>query len=91
MVELTFIPEGKSEAVTALDSVDSARMLNLVVGKPITVNYSSSYPLTAKIVGANREHKWKNRIQQVAVFSLPFLLLVVFFAWLKRKSRKARS
>jgi hypothetical protein len=91
MVELTLIPEGKNEAVTALDSMDSASGLNLAVGKPVTVNYSSSYPLAAKIAGASRQHIWKNRVEQVAVYGLPVALLVAFLMWVTRKARRARS
>lgn len=91
MVELTYIPEGKNETVTALDSMDSGSTLILAVGKPVTVNYSSGHPLAAKIAGASREHIWKNRVQQAAVYSVPVGLLVIFLAWIRRKSRSAAS
>jgi hypothetical protein len=91
MVELTYVPEGNNEAVTALDSMDSGSTLNLAVGRPVTVNYSSGHPLAAKIAGASREHMWKNRVQQAAVYSVPVGLLVIFLAWIRPKSRSAPS
>jgi hypothetical protein len=90
MVELSFVPEGNNEAVTALDSLDSASMANLSVGKPVTVTYFSSHPLTAKIVGASRDHKWKNGIEMLAipVFLASLLLIGAVFSlrkWLARR------
>lgn len=91
MVEFTFVPEGKNEALTAYDSVDSASMLNLAVGKPVTVNYSSSRPLAAKIAGANREHIWKNSVQRVGLYGLLGLPFVVVLMWVTRKARLPRA
>ena len=87
VVELSFLPEGRREAVVSVDSVDAGSVSNLAVGTPVAVAYSQRRPRAATIVGARREHEWKNNVE---VFGFPVvaaLLLLVLLARGRRKNR----
>jgi hypothetical protein len=80
VVELSFLPEGRREAVTSVDSVDAGSVSNLAVGTPVTVAYSQRHPRAARIVGASREHAWKNNLEVFAVPGVAALLLLLLAA-----------
>ena len=86
VVELSFLPEGRREAVTSVDSVDAGSVSNLAVGTPVTVGYSQRRPRAAKIVGASREHEWKNNVE---VFGVPGVAVLVLLMLLARGRRSA--
>jgi hypothetical protein len=89
VVELSFLPEGRHEAVTSVDSVDAGSVSNLAVGAPVAVTYSPRRPRAAKIAGASREHEWKNNVEVFALPAAAALLLLMLFARNRRMGRIA--
>ena len=89
VVELSFIPEGRDEAVTAVDSVDSGKVPGFTAGKRVTIDYSLRSPRAAKIAGASREHEWKNEFEILVFPAIAALVLLFFFVQNVWKSRRA--
>ena len=58
VVELHFVPQGRDQAVVAVDSVDAGSVLGLAVGARVAVNYSDSDPRGARQPGA-RTYRWR--------------------------------
>jgi hypothetical protein len=87
VVELSFLPEGRREAVTSVDSVDAGSVPNLAVGTPVTVAYSQRRPRAATIVGARRAHEWKNTVEVFGFPGVAALLLLALFAKGRHKNR----
>ena len=78
MIELNFVPEGRAEAVTAVDSVDAGSIPNLAIGSQITIEYSAARPRAAKVDGGTRACEWKNNLEvfgPVAAFACLALVL----------------
>lgn len=58
LVELRFVPEGRDEAVTALDGVDEGSVVGLEVGARVPVTYSARTPRDARLAGT-RTYRWR--------------------------------
>jgi hypothetical protein len=91
VVQFTFVPEGRNEAVVVIDSVDAGSMSNLAAGEPIAINYFTGRPFAAMIAGGTRNYKWKNHGDhgafQIVVIGL--LILLFFFVVYRLKLRRA--
>jgi hypothetical protein len=87
VVELSFVPEGRNETATAVDSVDAESVPNLVVGNQIVVEYSTAHPHAAKIGGGTRNCEWKNNLEIYGPIAVFGCLMVVLTTQRRRKSR----
>lgn len=81
IVQMTYVPTGRSEAVLATDSVDVGSYLTYV-GETIPIAYAEANPRDAQILGATRNHHWRNVIFFVWTFlATLFLLLAARFVF----------
>jgi len=59
VVELRFVPEGRSKAVIAVDSVDVGSVGGLRLGARLPVSYNARDPRDARLTGA-RSWRWRD-------------------------------
>lgn len=93
IVELTFVPAGRSDPVVAVDMLDADSVPNLAVEASVPIRYSPQNPRWAQIVGASRTFYWKN------VFNVSAIMLalagIIMILWLfnrfKTRGRASRT
>lgn len=90
VVELRFIPEGRTKPVIAVDSVDAGSVPNLQAGAHLPITYSKNNPREARLAGT-RTWRWKEwrELAEWAVVGLVMIALVsllgkVVGAWWRR-------
>jgi hypothetical protein len=54
IVELQFVPEGRTEPVLGVDEIDSGSVPGLVKGAAVEIEYQASNPRIARINGGSR-------------------------------------
>lgn len=59
LVELQFVPEGRDQPVTALDSVDVGSVPGLEAGRRVPIHYSAAAPRDVRLVGGRRTYRWR--------------------------------
>jgi hypothetical protein len=71
VVELRFIPQGRTKPVVAVDSVDVGSVAGLQIGARLPVSYNASNPRDARLNGA-RTWRWKEwrELAELAVWGL---------------------
>jgi hypothetical protein len=87
VVELSFVPDGRNDSVTAVDSVDADSVPNLVIGNQVAVEYSTVHPRAAKIAGGTRTCEWKNNLEVYGPIAVFGCVMVVLTTQRRRKSR----
>jgi len=60
VVELSFIPEGRAEAVSAVDVIERGSVPELVQGNYVQITWAADDPRAARIVGARPGAPWAN-------------------------------
>ena len=60
VVELSFVPEGRTEAVGAVDVIERGSVPELVTGNPVQITAPANDPRAARIVGARPGAPWAN-------------------------------
>lgn len=61
VVELHFVPQGRDQAVVAIDSVDVGSVPALTIGARFPVSYNAADPRDARLPGA-RTYRWRERV-----------------------------
>ena len=80
MLDLEFTPEGASEPVHVLDSIDRNSVPGLQVGVVLPVEYSAVDPDSARITGATRNYGRQNAVHILIIAYT--VAAVVTFAFL---------
>lgn len=88
IVELSFVPAGRTDPVVAVDMLDAESVPNLAVEATVPIRYSAQNPRWAQIDGARRTFYRKNLIF-VAVIPLALLGIVLLW-WLLNRFRRQR-
>ena len=87
IVQLEFVPEGRTEPVVAVDVVDAERGPTLRAGQQIRIHYSVANPRAARIDDAVRSYWWRN-LRSFALIAL-MLAALIGAGWLLRFARQA--
>jgi hypothetical protein len=94
LVELHFLPEGRSQEVVAVDGVDMGSVAGLQKGARLPVTYSARDPRDARLAGA-RTYRWREWqelgewiVATVVVFGAFILLQKAAGAWWRRLTRR---
>jgi hypothetical protein len=94
IVELRFLPAGRTKPVTAVDSVDAGSVAGRERGARLTVTYNAAHPREARLSGTRtwRRKEW-GELGEFAVFLVvicgAFVLLgKVVGAWWRRMLRR---
>ena len=91
VVELHFVPEGRSKPVIAVDSVDVGSVPGLQVGARLPVTYNARSPRDARLAGARtwRSREWRELTELALIFVVViagFILLTkAAGAWWRRR------
>lgn len=82
IVELSFVPEGRTDPVVAVDMIDAGSVPELGENAVVPISYSVANPRWAQIAGANRTYYWKN----LRTFGLIAVVVAaaLLFSWLFR-------
>lgn len=88
IVELSFVPQGATGPVLAVDLIDAGSAAGLEPGSTLPIRYSAADPRWAQIDGATRTYAWKN-LRIFGVIALVILILLVG-AWFGRRNQVAR-
>jgi hypothetical protein len=88
IVQLVFVPQGASEPVIAVDSIDTGSVPALEQGGEVAISYSAVDPRSARIDGATRTYFWKN-LRSFGIIAL-ILLAAIAIPWLIGRLRKSR-
>ncbi len=62
VVELHFVPDGRSQVVVAVDGVDVGSVPGLTVGARVLVSYNASDPRNARLPGT-RTYRWREWLE----------------------------
>jgi hypothetical protein len=62
LVELHFVPEGRTEPVIALDGVDEGSVANLTIGARVPITYSATSPRDVRLDGT-RTYRWREWLE----------------------------
>ena len=92
IVELAFVPEGRTDPVVAVDLVDAKSVPGLEKGGTVPISYSVRDPRSAQVDGATRTYYWKN-LRGIGLIGLGVGVLLLL-GWLfgrRRAGRRARS
>ena len=79
IIKISYVPEGKVEAVTAVASADLGSV-QLEKGGSVQIAYALDAPRAVRIVDAEVSHIWRNAIGFVREMGLTLIILVAFFA-----------
>jgi disulfide bond formation protein DsbB len=60
LVELQFVPAGRTEPVVAVEAVDTDSVPGLAAGQVVAMTYAANDPRGAQLVGGRRTYAWKN-------------------------------
>jgi hypothetical protein len=82
IVELSFIPQGRSDSVIAVDEIDHNSIPELSAGEVLPIEYESDQPRIARILGGTRTFPEKARLSYAVDTGAMFLLLW-FVYWLR--------
>jgi hypothetical protein len=82
IVQLSFVPQGRSESVIAVDEIDHDSIPGLAAGEVLPIWYQSDQPRIAQIDGGSRTFPEKARLSFVVSTGAMFLFLW-FFHWLR--------
>ena len=88
IVELSFVPAGRTDPVVAVDMLDAGSVPNLAVEATVPIRYSAQNPRWAQIDGGSRTFYWKNLLFIVAI--VLGLLGIVAISWLFNRRRRQR-
>ncbi len=86
-VDLSFVPEGRTEPVIAVDEIDLSSVPGLAANTTATVIYPISNPRIALISGATRHFRW---VDPLGGWS-PMVLLLAAMLLLVTLTRSVRS
>ncbi|HEY0735223.1 MAG TPA: hypothetical protein VGD69_09990 [Herpetosiphonaceae bacterium] len=89
IVELRFVPEGRTDPVVAVDMLDAESLPNLAVEATVPIRYSAQNPRWAQIEGGSRTFYWKNLLFIVAI--VLGLLGILAISWLFNRRRRRRA
>lgn len=84
VVGLEFVPEGRAEAVVAVDAIDSGSVAGLKETDSVTVDYEADSPRTAYIQGATRRFPERN-FSGAMVAGVVYLAVVGGLLWLAHR------
>ena len=93
IVQLNFTPDGRTEAITAVDTIEAASMPNLAEGNSVRITWPQDDPRGAKIVGARPGAPWANWFYDIGEWVVLFVAIFGFLAvigFIKRRRKRAR-
>ena len=98
VVELSFVPEGREQALTAVDVIERGSVPELIEGQQVRIIAPVDEPRAARIVGARPGAPWANwfyvmtnELLMVSVFIGAALLMLMLLARRRRRSARLRS
>lgn len=81
IIKISYVPEGRVEAVTAVASAD-LDSVRLEKGGSVQIAYDPNAPRAVRIIDASVSHIWRNAVGFVREMGLTLIILVAFFgAW----------
>ncbi len=93
IVQLSFRPDGRAHAVTAVDVVEADSAPDLAPGQTVRILWPEDDPRSAKIVGARPGAPWANWFYGLAEILAIGVVVIAIFAviGLWRRSRRAKQ
>lgn len=94
VVEVRFVPDGRMQAVSAVDSIEAASMPNLTSGQNVRISWPIDDPRAAHIVGARPGAPWANyfyALGETLVSGAVFIVGILIVSFLFRSRRKGRT
>ena len=82
IVQLRFVPQGRSESVIGVDEIDHDSISELSPGDVLPIQYQSDQPRIMRILGGSRTFPEKSRLSFLVNTGSMFLFLW-FFHWLR--------
>lgn len=76
LVELEFVPEGRTEPVVAADKITAGSFPGLHQGGGVEVTYQKDRPRIARMRGGTRDYGWTN----LATLAMPWVVGLLFFS-----------
>jgi hypothetical protein len=101
IIKISYVPQGKQEAVTAVASADLGSV-QLEKGGSVSIAYAPDAPRAVRIMDASVSHIWRNAIGFVREMGLTLIILAAFiggwvllgrlFSWaIRRRGQAARA
>jgi hypothetical protein len=90
IVQLSFVPQGHTESVVAVDEIDHDSIPGLSPGEVLPIQYQSDQPRIARILGGDRTFPEKARMSFLVSTGAMFLFLL-FIHWLRSMVRSKAS
>lgn len=78
LAEVTFVPEGRDQAVVALDGVDVGSVPGLERGRKVAVAYNPAAPRDVRLVGGARTYRWREWLELAEYLAILVVLLGAF-------------
>lgn len=75
LVELEFVPEGRTEPVVATDKITADTLPGLKQGGRVEITYQKDRPRVARMNGGKRDYGWTNLATVVMPWTLGFLFV----------------
>jgi hypothetical protein len=90
VVQLRFVPDGRTDSVVAVDAVDSASIAGLTAGAIVPIGYDPAAPREARMTQGDRTFRERNRYHLVGTkIGLGVLAMLGAWGWRHRRTRAA--
>lgn len=92
VVELSFVPPGRQDPISAVDVIEAGSVPDLVEGQPVKITWPQDHPRAAKIVGAAPGAPWLNWFYHLGAALALLAAVLGFFGVLAifKKRKKAK-
>jgi hypothetical protein len=74
LVELQFVPEGRTDPVVAVDRITAGSVPNLKEDDSVPITYQRDRPRIARMAGGKRDYGWAN----AGTLAMPWVLGFLF-------------
>jgi hypothetical protein len=94
VVELSFVPAGRTEPVSAVDVVEAASLPPIVEGQQVAITWPVDDPRAARIVGARPGRPWANwfyDLGETIVICAVVLALLAGYEFFRRSRKKRKQ
>lgn len=94
VVELSFVPDGRTQAVAAVDNIEAASMPKLTDGQTVRITWPLDDPRAARIADARPGAPWANFFYVFAetiVIAAAFIGGIILVSFIFRRRKKQRK